>query len=683
MGRLRAIPLPVAAAFALLLALALFSAFSPPAYRPAQVSQRVIILGFDGMSPALLENWMAEGKLPNFSRLRALGGYSRMETTYPAQSPVAWASLETGTNPGKTRIFDFVRRDPQTYMPVLAVTEAAEGEALFELFGEKVRALPKISRQRQGTTLWNITSAAGIRTVVLRAPLSFPAEEVPGGRLLSGLGVPDLQGTWGSYSLFAEDAGRFGADSDTEFGGRIVRLDFSGATARGFLKGPKGKTAEVAFEKSGGAVKISLQGKTQQLRGGEWSEWFPISFTANFVFSIKGLVRFHVNSANPLEVYASPVVFDPREPVFPISYPADFSKQLANEIGTYKALGWPTDTWALDEGAISEKTFLEDLNATQSDFERGLFNQLGKRDWNFLFAVADTTDHLQHMFWRYLDPESPAYNSSGEREYGNEVFALYSRLDALVGTVMEGYLDGNTTLIVMSDHGFAPFRRSVNLNTWLVQNGFLRLKNQDAADSEKTLGQLFGKGEFWPNVDWRNSKAYALGLGEIYVNQKGREGKGNVSKSEAEGVKKRISEKLLQLRDPETNETIVSRVFDCAELYSGQYANDSCDLLVGFKEGYRVSWQTALGGMPPQVIEGNDRKWSGDHCSFDPALVPAALFSSRPLDSTDVRITDVAPSVLRVFGLPVPSQMDGQSFYDLPITNEELEQQLRSLGYLS
>jgi predicted AlkP superfamily phosphohydrolase/phosphomutase len=161
-------------------------------------------------------------------------------------------------------------------------------------------------------------------------------------------------------------------------------------------------------------------------------------------------------------------------------------------------------------------------------------------------------------------------------------------------------------------------------------------------------------------VDWSKTRAYALALGQIYVNLKGREREGIVTPgAQYEALRKELIQKFGALKDPDTDEGVVRHVYAREELYRGPYFNEAPDLVVGFERGYRVSWQTSLGGIPSDVFELNERRWSADHCSVDPSQVPGVLFSSRPLERKDARIIDLAPTVLTRLGLPVPADMDG------------------------
>src|SRR5437763_3634329 len=156
------------------------------------VTPQVVVLGFDGADPNLLSQWMAAGKLPNLVRLAKTGTFKPLGTTNPPESPVAWASFATGLNPGGTGIFDFLRRDPQSYLPELSLVSREPGKFLFGLIPIKA---PKVTNERSGVPFYKVVADAGYKTTVIRMPLEFPPTTLPGGKLWAGLGVPDVRGT--------------------------------------------------------------------------------------------------------------------------------------------------------------------------------------------------------------------------------------------------------------------------------------------------------------------------------------------------------------------------------------------------------------------------------------------------------------------------------------------------------
>jgi predicted AlkP superfamily phosphohydrolase/phosphomutase len=462
-------------------------------------------------------------------------------------------------------------------------------------------------------------------------------------------------------------------------GGKVdrIRVDATGR-ARSVVHGPRNPFARrdnegripdlmipIEFQRVRGtnAVRISLQGQVRTVRQGEWSDWYKIRFTIAPMVAVNGIGRFHVMEASPeLRVYLSPINFDPRRPPVPVSKPNSYSADAARRLGLYKTLGWPEDTWALNEEKIDEKVFMEDVNYSFNRQRALVLDAMDRLDPDLFVTVFQATDKVSHMMWRLIDPKHPMYNRRLAAQYGGSIDRTYMRCDSLVGLFLRRAQrqGGRATVLVVSDHGFSSFRRAVNINTWLVRNGYMTLSRQDPV-RDRNLEDLFGRGTFWPNVDWSKTRAYALALGQIYVNLKGRESHGIVpAGAEYDALKKELVEKFGALRDPDTGERVVRHVYAREELYKGPYFPEAPDLVVGFEEGYRVSWQTSLGGIPPNIIEPNERRWSADHCSVDPATVEGVFFSSRPVDAQAPRIDDVAPSVLAKFGIARPADMDGR-----------------------
>jgi predicted AlkP superfamily phosphohydrolase/phosphomutase len=227
---------------------------------------------------------------------------------------------------------------------------------------------------------------------------------------------------------------------------------------------------------------------------------------------------------------------------------------------------------------------------------------------------------------------------------------LYREMDAAVGKAL-AHVDAETTLLALSDHGFAPFTRSFNLNTWLLENGYLALK--EGAGRE---------GEFFANVDWSRTRAYGLGLNGLYLNLRGRERYGTVEPEEAPALLAELSAKLLGLRDPADNHLAVLRVDRGDEAYWGAQVKDAPDLIIGYSRGYRAGWSSVLGGFAAEVLEDNLEAWSGDHC-MDFTLVPGVLLSSKKVQATAPALTDIAPTILAEFGVAKPRGMSGGSVF--------------------
>ena len=309
---------------------------------------------------------------------------------------------------------------------------------------------------------------------------------------------------------------------------------------------------------------------------------------------------------------------------------------------------------------MDEKTFMDDLMVAFDDRAKVILNRVDQKDWDLMVGVIESTDRVQHMMWRLIDPQHPLYDAALAAKFGDSIERVYRKADDFVGEVVKRVGPGVPVMIV-SDHGFHSWRKAVNLDTWLVQNGYMVMKGQSA---DKKLSDLFGGGTFWENVDWSRTRAYAMGIGQIYFNLRGREAQGIVSPgAEATALADELSKKLLTLTDPEDGTPIIRAVYKRDDIYSGPFINNASELQVGMNDGYRVSWQTTLGGSPAGIVYKNDRKWSADHGGYDYAITSGILVTSQPITTKEPRIIDIAPTVLRYFGLAVPTDIDGKPLY--------------------
>ena len=636
-----------------------------PTTRP--VTTQVVVLGFDGADPNLLSRWAKQGKLPNLARLAQTGTFRPLGTTNPPESPVAWASFATGLNPGGTGIFDFLRRDPQTYLPELALVSREKAKFLFGLIPIKP---PRVINERSGVPFYKAVADAGYKTTAIRMPLEFPPTPLPSGKLWAGLGVPDLRGTWGTFFYFGTELTQWDV-GDTEFGGKLVRLEMKGNEASAVVEGPVDPTADsyrrisvpVQFKVApeGNAVTIQLAGRTETVAERHWSDWYRVKFRITPFLSVRAICRFHVLQVSPdLRLYMSPLNLDPESPPLPIAYPGNYTAELVKKHGLIKTLGWWHDTWALNEEKIDEGLFLEDTFRTMETQAEITLDELKNDPPSLLVSVFTATDSVSHMFFRLLDPEHPRYDAELAAKYGDAILQSYERMDRIVGDVERAMKPGGT-LIVVSDHGFHTWRKGFNTNTWLVQNGYMTLKNPGAEEKTYNLDNLFGQGSFFPNVDWSRTKAYALGLGQIYLNLRGREKLGILEPSpETDRLMEEIRQKLEAVEDPDTHQSVVQKVYLGREIFHGPRMPEAPDLQVDFRDGYRTSWQTSLGAIPSGIVVANMKKWSGDHCASDPSDTQGILLSNRPITTATPSILDVAPTVLSLLGVQPPGKLDGQ-----------------------
>ncbi|MCZ2076836.1 MAG: alkaline phosphatase family protein [Bryobacterales bacterium] len=609
------------------------------AFRHARV-RKLIFLGLDGLDHGLTERYLKEGKLPNLARLREQGSFSPLRTTFPSLSPVAWSTFATGVSPARHNIFDFLNRSLRSYLPELSSARVEAPRRMLRIGKFRIPlSRPLVEFRRRSRAFWTILGEHGVTCTILRVPITFPPEKFDG-RVLSAMSTPDLKGTQGSFSQFTTRL----AAATFENGARYP-LRREGDVCEGEIEGPDdmflagSPPLRIPFRlrKTGdAAARLEIAGETYELRAGEYSPWIRLPFRTALGVRAYGIARFLLTGwSGTVDLYVSPINIDPSRPALPISHPSAYSVYLANLLGPFATVGMAEDTWALNEGVIDERAFLQQAYSIFEEREAMFLSALENTRRGVVACVFDTSDRIQHMFYRQL-------GSSSE----DVIEAMYRRMDELVGKTM-AFAGNGTALFVLSDHGFCSFRRGVNLNTWLYRNGYLTLR-EGARES----------GPFFKNVDWSRTRAYALGLSGLYLNLEGREASGIVRPgAEADALARELIAGLEALRD--SNEVApVRRVYRTAALYRGPYLDAAPDLIVGYAEGYRVAWDAATGKTGAEVIEDNDKAWSGDHC-VDPLLVPGVLFSNVPIDATDPGIEDMAPTALRLFGVPVPAWMEG------------------------
>jgi len=607
-------------------------------FRKARV-KKLIFLGLDGFDPGLTERFMAEGKLPNLKQLKEQGSYRRLRTTFPALSPVAWSTFATGVNPAKHNIFDFLNRDLKSYVPELSSSKVRPPHRILRIGKFRIPlSRPSVEMRRKSEPFWKILGRHSIGCTILRVPITFPPDQF-NGRLLSAMCTPDLRGTQGSFSWFSTGEANGRCEGGNRYRLRRVDGGFEGALegpANTFVEGSAPMQIPFRIHEN----HLEIQDESYPLGRGEYTPWIRLRFHGGPGVSVHGIARFLLTETDPeCSLYATPVQIDPENPALPISQPSYYAVYLSKLLGSFSTLGMAEDTWALNEGAIDDDAFLKQADLIKREREAMFFSALDRTRRGVVACVFDTTDRVQHMFYRYLD-----------RGDGKVIEDLYRDMDRLVGETQK-HVDDETALFVLSDHGFCSFRRGVNLNAWLHQNGYLALTG-GAAES----------GDYFEGVDWSRTRAYTFGLGGLYLNLKGRESHGTVNPAEAEALKKELIRKLTNLRDDEMSEIGIRNVYAAGALYKGPYLDAAPDLIVGYAAGYRTSWAAAVGKVTARVFEANTKAWSGDHC-VDPLLVPGVLFSNRKVDAKDPGIEDMAPTALELFGVQPPAWMEGKSVF--------------------
>ncbi len=614
----------------------------------AASAPRVIVLGFDGMDYALTERLMRAGRMPHFAQLAREGWFQPLGTSVPPLSPVAWSDFVTGLDAGGHGIFDFIHRDPSTMVPYLSTSRSEPptrmvrlGRWQFPLSGGRVELL------RHGRAFWSLLEAEGVRTTILRMPANFPPSE-EASRELSGMGTPDLLGTYGTFSFYTTDP--FYPKKDVS-GGRVLKLSLREGVARGVLYGPDNpflqEKRKVSLElvlyidRQARAAKLEIGGESRILREGEWSDWVPIAFPLIPTQSLPGMCRFYLRSVAPeVELYASPINFDPFAPAQPISHPDDYAAELARSTGRFYTQGMPEDTKALTEGIFTRDEFLAQARIAMEELVHQYEHVLSGFDAGLLFYYFGGIDQVSHVLWRTMDPEHPAYDPQRDPPYAEVIPRLYEQADRIVGYTLERMPPG-TLLIVMSDHGFASWRRAFHLNAWLREQGYLAVKNPNLEDDPG----------LFVNVDWSRTRAYALGINGLYVNLRGRERHGIVPPEEREPLMREIARKLLETVDPATGRPAITKVYLREEAYRDRgHLEVGPDIVVGYAKGTRGSNESALGAVPREVFTDNRDEWSGDH-AMDHETVPGILLANRSLARPVARLSDLAGAVLEALGV--------------------------------
>lgn len=668
----------------------------------------MLVLGMDGLDPGLLRRMMDEGKLPNFSKLEKMGGFTRLGTSMPPQSPVAWSNFISGTDPGQHQVYDFVHRRVRDFResknldhanavvePFLSTSvvepdtrwySAAVPDAVplpwthwqFPLEGSKAVSL------RRGESFWDSLLAAGIETTIYRMPANYPPPAVKGRmplRCLCGMGTPDLHGDYGLFTAFREDM----LDERAEVpGGTLIRLDVRNHRATSELEGPyiafvrpvaiesddslkrSFAPVEIVRDPQEDSALIRIDQTQVLLKKGEWSDWIALELRPKLggesaVAAMGGptrmpaMCRVYLRAAHPnLDVYVSPLNIDPIHPAMPIATPSAFSAEIAELAGRYYTQGIPEDTKALRSDALDEDEFLQMVRLLGKERTQQYHNALERFQRGFLFFYFGHTDQLSHIFWRDTDPQHPGRKPEQDGKYVTVIEDTYREMDERVAEAL-AKLDGDDVLMICSDHGFSSFRRGMNVNRWLASAGYLVELPRDAAKANSAAFLTL------PYVDWSKTRAYAVGINSIYLNLKGRERYGIVDPKDAPALLSEISAKLLELRDADAGEAqVVVKTYVTGTDYPGADPEIAPDLLVGYAHNYRGSWATVEGRTRQRVIENNIDRWSGDHC-IAAHLVPGVLLANRRVAIDDPNLTDMATTILAHFGATPPKAMKGRN----------------------
>ncbi len=623
-----------------------------------KAGHNVIVLGFDGLDYDLTRKLMDEGRMPNFSRLEAAGvRLQKLGTSIPPQSPVAWSDFITGADAGTHGIYDFVHRDPKTMKPYLSTSRVVAKPDAGEPFHLGNCQLPLGAGQmellRHGKPFWQTLEEQGVPTTMMRMPANFP----PSGTAsyeLSGMGTPDLLGTYGTFTYYTS---QLFFDKSKVSGGEVVDAWPENGVVSADLLGPENpfvrdkSRAKAPFrvfvDPDASVVRLVVGDEVRVLKAGEWTDWVPVDFDLGtcgklmLTPSIRAMARFYLKSLQPeFELYVSPLNFDPMDPAMTISTPKSYARRLAETSGRFYTQGMPEDTKAFESGVFDRAEFMAQATWVRDEEIEQYRHVLADWKGGLLFYYFGSSDQVAHVMWDTLDPGHPRYDPVQSPKFADAIPSTYVALDDVVGYTL-AHLPPDTTLVIMSDHGFTSWRRSFNLNTWLLDHGYLTVHDRRTALAA----------EFFGDVDWSRTRAYGLGINALYINLEGREKDGVVTPTQRTRLMREIADQLLATIDPKTGKPAITRVFLREQTYGdGGHRDEGPDLVIGYAKGTRASSASALGKFPAEVFADNTDDWPGDHL-MDPDAVPGILLTNRSLARPAADLKALTRSVLAEFGV--------------------------------
>lgn len=277
----------------------------------------------------------------------------------------------------------------------------------------------------------------------------------------------------------------------------------------------------------------------------------------------------------------------------------------------------------------SKDKLFDDLFLTLEKRIRAILHFMKNEVWDLFIGIFTETDRLHHFFWEFME--------RNDSRYSQLFLDYYKKIDAAIGKITEN-LDNDTTLILLSDHGFCTLQQEVYINHWLKEEGFLTFKTTPP----KSLADIGG-----------GSRAYCLDPGRIYINLKGREPNGCVEPgNDYEQLRNTLISKLTGLKDPVTKTTIIDKIHKREEIYDGKYFDRAPDLVIEPKRGYDLKGAIYKETLLDRGI------FSGMH-TYDDAFV---YVNQKNITRHSLNIADVAATILHSLDVPVPGDMDGINF---------------------
>jgi predicted AlkP superfamily phosphohydrolase/phosphomutase len=687
---------------------------------------RVVVFGVDGLDPEMLQERIDRGMMPNFKKLVEGGAnFQALQTSWPPQSPVAWSNFISGTNPGKHGLYDFIHVNRETYGIGSSMVESDPVGMEMTLFGYDVPLTGgDVRSSRKSPAFWESMADQGVPVYVHRMPAAYPLTETSA-VVFPDMGMPDLTGAISGISyLWTEDPAKSSKVTDStrmekvKLNRRRDQLwklstkmygpddtavnvdDLKSAQKQAEEAGDNTKANQIAVEikkeqevttpvtfmiddPSGTPqLAVEIEGAYAVAGLGEWSNWVKIEFgMLGGLMPVSGYTRFRFMSAEPFEVYAVPVQYDPYAPASPISMPEEAAAELADAIGPYFVQGFPDAYKSYKSEILDTSGFINESDMVMEERTKMMHYGLNQIDetGGLLFLYTGSLDMRCHMLWHAADDEHPHQEGDGEYDgmtYEEQIDRVYMQVDDMLGEMvakidaMEKEHGSPVELIVMSDHGFAPFYRKMHVNDWLIKEGYLVLKDGVTKTGSHGLGYesdeedhpIPGSGD----VDWSKSVAYCIGFNGIILNRVDREHAGIVTDAQVAPLLAEMTAKLIALEDG--GEPVFTTVVPATEVFHGEQTHLAPDLQLGFNVGFGASDECAAGGVTGDWEQGifivdNDSRWSGSHL-MDPELVRGTIIAeSGKAFSKDPALEDITATLYSLFSLSVPENMDGKSLY--------------------
>ena len=586
----------------------------------------------------------------------------------------------------------------------------------------------------QVDAFWDHAGRAGSKVVVLDAAMAWDKPAQGSCQVLGGLGLPDCRGDngqWFVYTTNEEEIDKPPIGRSSPTAGTVFRIpDWRNDRIETAVYGPKnfhelerlraeadeidelltppsnvgwkegsklrerrkelkalleedGKggapraTLPLVIERRSDGAMVTIGGQAQELQDGTWSDWYRLGFELNPLLKAHAVTRVKIlENEEVFTLFVNTLDIDPANAQFwqPVSQPREFSADLASRIGgPFETFGWACLTMPFKDKVIDVETMLQDIEFTMKWREKITRAALEEGDFDALMSVFSTPDRVQHMCYQYYDTEHPLYDEAKASQkvtfFGREIElreaipVIYEEVDRIIGWVTDEFLRPEDTLIVCADHGFQSFRHQVHLNNWLAREGYLVPKPGLQKWMEPALGA----------VDWSKTRAYAMGLGMIYLNLEGREAEGIVKPEEARALLQEMAGKLLELTDDREGGSVpvVEQVVLIDDVHDGPYRDREGDLMVGLKPTYRVSWNGTSGGLELErdgaggyrvapIFEPNLNNWSGGHVSVAPKHVAGMFLSNRDVQVPEggVHLLHIAPTALDLLGHQTEADFD-------------------------